>query len=76
MKFENFSGFILYMNGIDAIQRNNIFRVNPINLFENRSKNDEFKSGLFEQQTNKNFNLNHPKVAGSETQARNLDFLA
>ena len=55
------------MNGIEAIQPNNIFRVNAVNRFD---------SGLFTQQTNENYNLNHPKVKGSETQARHLDLLA
>ncbi len=63
------SGFILYMNSVKAIQPNNIYRVNPVNLFENRKQN----SNLF---NNSEYNLNHPKVFGSETQARTLDFLA
>ncbi len=68
------------MNGIEAIQPNNIFRVNAVNLFENgrqsRTSFNRFDSGLFTQQTNENYNLNHPKVKGSETQARHLDLLA
>ncbi len=68
------------MNGIEAIQPNNIFRVNAVNLFENsrqnRAASSRFDSGLFAQQTNENYNLNHPRVRGSETQARNLDLLA
>lgn len=66
------------MNTIDAIQRQNIFRVQPVNLFENRGQKEanKFDSGLFTAQENNIFNLNHPKVAGSETQARSLDLLA
>lgn len=64
-----FSGFILYMNGIKAIQPNLIYKVNPVNLFENRKQ----KSNLFAQSE---YNLNHPKVFGHETQANHLDFLA
>ena len=68
------------MNGIEAIQPNNIFRVNAVNLFENSRQNravtNRFDSGLFAQQTNENYNLNHPRVIGSETQAKHLDLLA
>ena len=68
------------MNGIEAIQSNNIFRVNAVNLFENSRQNkaavNRFDTGLFAQQTNDNYNLNHPRVIGSETQARHLDLLA
>lgn len=68
------------MNGIEAIQPNNIFRVNAVNLFENGRQNksvvNRFDSGLFAQQTNENYNLNHPRVIGSETQAIHLDLLA
>lgn len=62
------------MDNIKAIQPNNIYKVNPVNLFENRKQNG--RMNLFEQQDNNIFNLNHPKVSGSETQARSLDFLA
>ncbi len=68
------------MNGIDAIQPNNIFRVNAVNFFENgrqnRSVQNNFDTGLFARQDNNEYNLNHPRVRGSETQARNLDLLA
>lgn len=68
------------MNGIEAIQPNNIFRVNAVNLFDNSRQNrasfNRFDSGLFAQQTNENYNLNHPRVIGSETQAKHLDLLA
>ena len=68
------------MNGIEAIQPNNIFRVNAVNLFENSRQNravaNRFDSGLFARQTNENYNLNHPRVIGSETQAKHLDLLA
>lgn len=57
------------MNSVKSIQPNNIYRVNPVNLFENRRQNNN----IFEQSE---YNLNHPKVFGSETQAGHLDFLA
>ena len=67
------------MNGIEAIQPNNIFKVNAVNLFENRRQNpavsNRFDSGLFARQDNNNYNLNHPRVVGSETQAKHLDLL-
>ena len=68
------------MNGIDAIQPNNIFRVNAVNLFENGRQNrgvqNNFDTGLFARHDNNEYNLNHPRVIGSETQARHLDLLA
>ncbi|CDE59840.1 unknown [Fusobacterium sp. CAG:439] len=67
------------MNGIEAVQPNNIFRVNAVNLFDNNRQDkavQRFNTGLFAQQTNENYNLNHPRVVGSETQARHLDLLA
>ena len=67
------------INGIDKIQPNNIFKVNPVQLFENnrqnRTENNPFNSSLFSQQTNENYNLNHPRVAGG-AQANSLDLLA
>lgn len=69
------------INGIDAIQQQNIYRVNAVNLFENSpsgavQRTNRFNSGLFAQQTNDTYNPNHPMVRGSETQARHLDLLA
>ena len=65
---------------IDKIQPNYIYKVNPVNLFETKnqesSKNNLFTSGLFKQQTDVDFNLNHPKVAGSTTTANKFDRLA
>lgn len=68
------------INGIDKIQPNNIFRVNPVQLFDNnnrqnRTENNPFNSSLFSQQTNGNYNLSHPRVAGG-AQANSLDLLA
>lgn len=57
------------MNSVKAIQPNNIYRVNPINLFENKKQN----ANLFAQGE---YNLSHPKIAGSDTKAGRLDFLA
>ena len=67
------------MNGIEALQPINMFRVNPVKLFENNRQNksiNAFIGGLFAQQTNNAYNLNHPRVIGSETQAKHLDLLA
>ena len=67
------------MNGIEAVQPNNIFRVIAVNLFDNNRQDkavQQFNTGLFTQQRNENYNLNHPRVVGSETQARHLDLLA
>lgn len=61
------------MNGIEAIQQQQIYRVNPINLFERREQSGR-QENIFAQQNG--FNLNHPVVAGSPVQARNLDLLA
>ncbi len=67
------------INGIDRVQPNNIFKVNPVQLFDNnrqsRTENNPFNSGLFAQQKNETFNLNHPRTAGG-AQANNLDLLA
>ncbi len=68
------------INGIDKIQPNNIFRVNPVQLFDNnnrqnRTENNPFNSSLFSQQTNGAYNLSHPRVAGG-AQANSLDLLA
>ena len=67
------------INGIDRVQPNNIFKVNPVQLFENnrqsRTENNPFNSGLFAQQTNETINLNHPRTAGA-AQANNFDLLA
>ncbi len=69
------------MSRIDSIQPNNIFRVNPVTFLGDDSKNNRntplsFDTGLFRQQSNDNYNLNHPRVIGSDTQAKNLDILA
>ena len=65
---------------IYKIQPNYVFKVDPVNFFEARkqepAKNNIFQSGLFSTQTNDTFNLNHPKVAGSETTANKFDMLA
>lgn len=65
---------------IDKIQQNYIYKVDPVNFFETRKQNpsetNRFNTGLFAQQTNDNFNLNHPKITGSESRAKSLDLLA
>lgn len=68
----NFSGFILYMESIKAIQAQNLYRVNPINLFENRQQRNT-QQNIFAYQSG--FNLNHP-AAQSPFRANNLDILA
>lgn len=35
------------MNGIDAIQPNNIYRVNAVNLFENRNQSNARTNNIF-----------------------------
>ncbi len=57
------------MNSINAIQPYNIYRVNPVNLFENRKQN----TNMFAQYQ---YNLNHPNVTGNNTNNGHLDFLA
>lgn len=64
------------MNGIDAIQQQQIYRVNPINLFERREQNNQKSYGNIFSEGKFGYNLDHPVVAGSPTQARNLDILA
>lgn len=67
------------IDGIKAVQANNIFRVNPVQMFENnrqnRTESNPFSFGLFAQQTNENYNLSHPRVAGGVA-ANSLDLLA
>ena len=67
------------IDGIKAVQPNNIFKVNPVKLFgdnnrSNKTENNPFNSSLFSQQTNGNYNVNHPRVAGGAS-ANNLDLL-
>lgn len=57
------------MNSINAIQPYNIYRVNPVNLFENRKQN----TNMFAQHQ---YNLNHPNVTENNTNNGHLDFLA
>lgn len=65
------------MNGIKAIQSNNIYRVNPINLFENRQSFGSSGYNYSNKFSNDSeHNLNYPKHSGSETKARYLDLLA
>ena len=69
------------IKGIDAIQSNNIYKVNPVQLFGNNrqapTENNPFSASLFSGQFNGNYSLNHPRVAGeSSFQANNLDLLA
>lgn len=56
------------MNSVKSIQPNYIYRVNPVNLFENKNRQNSDK---ISSQDGK-FNLNHPK----NPQGNRLDFLA
>lgn len=66
------------MNGIKPIQPNNIYRVNPINFFEQRQSSNSsgysYNANMFSK--NDGYNLNYPKHSGSETRAKHLDLLA
>ena len=67
------------MNTISPIRQNLFQKVDAVNLFENRNQKNLnaniFESGLFKKNSSE-YHLEHPKVAGSETQARHLDLLA
>lgn len=69
------------MAGIEAIQNQNIYKVQGVNFFENNYQRKQdisntFNSGLFAAQSQGQHNLNYPRIQGSETQARQLDLLA
>ncbi len=67
------------MNKIEPLQQNFIFKVNPVNLFENRQKTNsqnKYEAGMFPFLSEGNYNLNHPKAGGNNVLANNLDFLA
>ena len=59
------------MESIKAVQAQNIYRVNPVALFEERKPQKD--NNIFAQVSG--FNLNHP-VAQNSTTANNLDLLA
>lgn len=66
---------------IDRIQPGYIQKVDAVSFFEAQRKNPAkqnnfFNSGLFTSITEGGHNLNYPKVAGSETLAKNLDLVA
>lgn len=64
------------MKGIEAIQQQYIYRVNPVNLFERRSQqNTSLQNNIFADRKLE-FNLNHPNVFGNSGQAEQLDLLA
>ena len=64
------------MKGIDAIQQQYIYRVNPVNLFERRPSQGEMQKANIFASSNSNFNLNHPAVGGNSGMADSLDLLA
>ena len=57
------------MNGIKAIQPYNIYRVNPVNLFENRKQN----ANMFAQAQH---NLNPPDITENKAHNGHLDIFA
>ena len=65
---------------IDRIQPNYVQKVDAVNFFETQKKapteKNFFNSGLFTSVTEGGHNLYYPKVAGSETLAKNLDLVA
>ena len=65
------------MKGIEAIQQQYIYRVNPVNLFERRTKQNVLREqpNIFAS-SNSQFNLNHPNVIGNSGMAESLDLLA
>lgn len=64
------------MKGIEAIQQQYIYRVNPVNLFERRSQQNAVQqTNIFANQKSE-FNLNHPNVFGNSGIAESLDLLA
>ena len=63
------------MKGIDAIQQQYIYRVNPVNLFERREPNSAQKNNIFSGNS-QSFNLTHPVITGNSSRAANLDLLA
>ncbi len=60
------------MENIKAIQAQNIYRVHPVNLFENR-KQQNAQTNIFAG--NSGFSPSHPAVQ-SPTIAKSLDILA
>ena len=63
------------MNGIDAIQQQYIYRVNPVNLFERRGEQNEVARSNIFASSNTQFNVNHPQISGSQ-RGGSLDLLA
>lgn len=64
------------MKGIDAIQQQYIYRVNPVNLFERRSQQNNVQQNNIFANRNTEFTLNHPNVFGNTGLAESLDLLA
>lgn len=60
------------MESIKAVQAQNIYRVHPVNLFENRQQRNA-QTSIFAG--NSGFSPSHPAVQ-SPTTARSLDILA
>ena len=64
------------MKGIEAIQQQYIYRVNPVNLFEQRPSQSEIQRSNIFASSNSEFSLNHPVVSGGSGRAESLDLLA
>ena len=63
-------------NRIDAIRQHQIYRVNPVNLFERREQQGVLeKSNIFSSQ-NSTYNPYHPAIAGNSGRGEVLDLLA
>ena len=73
----------IMINKIEAVQPNQIYRINPVKFMGNQPKRslsgNSFSTNsnmFFAQNNNNGYSLNHPRVAGSPTCARSIDFLA
>lgn len=71
------------VKSIEAVQPQNIYKVDAVSFLGNNRyggaalpNNNILGSPLFTQQQNNEYNLNHPFISGSDTQAQSIDFLA
>ena len=76
---DKISGFYFNMSAIKPVQANMMFKVDPVAFYTSRNysqnSQDFMNQGLFKDFSS-NYNLNHPKISGSETQAKFLDLTA
>ena len=72
-------GFILYMSAIKPIHANMMFKVDPVAFYTSGNYHADnqnlLNQGLFKN-SESGYNLHHPKISGSETQANKLDLIA